>query len=70
MRTPTFVPKCPNHGEPLYDVPFPLPEKGTGICPVSNCPFDFTAEVEKDAVAVDKNGNLTKKVSWNVQGND
>lgn len=61
---------CPNHGCPLTDIPFPMPRKGVGICPVSGCPFDFEAEVDEDKITRDKFGNLTKSEKWSVTGND
>lgn len=68
--SPSWVPKCPNHGCPLDGCGFPLPDKGTGICPVSSCPFDFEAEVEEEKVAKDKFGNVVKSVGWKLTGND
>lgn len=61
---------CPNHGEPLEGIGFPIPNKGTGMCPVSGCSFDF--EIETDAVEqkVDKFGNVTKSKRWNVTGEE
>ena len=44
---PSNGPRCPNHDEPLEGCGFPLPRKGTGICPVSKYPFAF--EVESDS---------------------
>lgn len=48
MNNPTFGPRCPNHGEFLEGIGFPIPKKGTGICPVSGCPFDFVIEVDEN----------------------
>lgn len=70
MKTPSFTPKCPNHGEPLEGCGFPLPTKGTGICPVSKVPFDFEVEIDEDTVVKDKFGNATKVVSWKIDGSD
>ena len=55
------VPCCPNHGEPLYGVPTPIPAKGTGFCPVSNCGFDYEISLDAETVEYEKdvNGNLT-----------
>lgn len=67
MRCPTFKPKCPTCGATL-EVPFPLPEKGVGRCPVGYIDFTFYAEVDKTKVVKDKNGKLEKEVRWNVKG--
>ena len=49
-----------------------MPRKGTGMCPVSGCSFDYEVEVDekKSATAVDKFGNKTKVAEWKVEGND
>lgn len=70
MSKPSFTPKCPNHGEPLEGCGFPLPSKGTGICPVSNCPFDFEVELDEEKMVLDKFGKLTPTVGWKISGND
>lgn len=70
MNNPTFVPKCPNHGEPLNGCGFPLPSHGVGICPVSNAPFEFQVEVDEETTVVDKAGRISKKVGWKVSGNE
>ena len=70
MNTPSFRPCCPNHNEPLEDIPFPMPSKGVGICPVSGCPFDFEVELDETKVVQDKNGNLEKATSWKVSGDE
>lgn len=68
---PSTGPKCPNHGELLMDVPFPIPERGTGICPVSGCPFDYEwGPSNTEEVVQDKFGNLTKKHSWTISGEE
>lgn len=41
------MPCCPNHGEPLEGLPVPMTNKGTGVCPISKCHFDY--EVDLDA---------------------
>lgn len=70
--TPSTKPKCPNHGCPLDGIPFPMPRKGEGICPVSGAHFAF--EVEGDEMklmdGVDKFGNKTKVAGWKITGND
>ncbi len=63
-------PSCPNHGEALEGLPFPLPRKGSGICPVSGVPFDFIAETDEESVKVDKNGHMTKQTNYRVEGDD
>lgn len=67
---PTFLPKCPNHGCPLEGCGFPLPSKGTGICPVSGCPFDFEVETDEEKIKMDKFGNPVKQVDWKVTGDE
>lgn len=61
---------CPNHGEELEGLPFPLTEKGTGICPVSRCSFDYEVELDDTATVVDKFGKATKKKNWKVSGDE
>lgn len=70
MNNPTFGPRCPNHGEFLEGIGFPIPKKGTGICPVSGCPFDFVIEVDENVMVQDKFGNVTKQTKWQVDGED
>lgn len=70
MSISSYAPKCPNHGCPLDGIGFPMPSKGTGICPVSGCPFDFEAEVDQETVSKDKNGNIIKTLGWKVEGNE
>lgn len=70
MQIPSHQPKCPNHGCPLDGCGFPLPRKGTGICPVSGCPFEFEAEVDEEVEVKDKDGKITKAVGWKVSGHD
>lgn len=61
---------CPNHNEELEGLPFPIPSKGTGVCPVSKCEFDYEAELDQTEVKKDKNGNLIKSLHWNVSGDE
>lgn len=72
VPTPSFLPKCPNHGCALEGCGFPLPKKGVGICPVSKCPFDFEVEVDEspDKMVKNKDGTLSKAVGWKVHGTD
>ena len=70
MSTPSFKPRCPNHGEPLEGCGFPLPKKGTGICPVSDCPFDFEVETDEETTVKDKFGNPRKSIDWKVSGDE
>jgi hypothetical protein len=70
MNKPTRGPKCPNHGEYLEGVPFPLPEKGTGMCPVSGAEFEFELHLDDEKIVKDKFGNLSKSVDWKVDGEE
>lgn len=70
MTKPSYKPACPNHDETLTDTGFPLPAKGTGICPVSGATFEFEADVDSTQMVLDKAGNLTKKPVWNLTGNE
>ncbi len=70
MSVPSFAPKCPNHGAPLEGLPFPLPEKGTGKCPVSGVDFEFNVSIDESRTIQDKNGNITKALAWETRGNE
>lgn len=72
VKVPGFKPKCPNHGCPLDGIPWPLPKKGEGMCPVSGAHFAFEAQVDEASTEMekDKNGNMIKKVGWKLSGND
>lgn len=70
IKVPSFGPKCPNHGCPLVDLPFPLPAKGSAPCEVSGAMFDFEVEVDQTKVVKDKDGNITKAVGWRLSGSD
>lgn len=74
VKTPTFVPKCPNHGCALEGCGFPLPKKGEGRCPQSGVRFSFEVEVDDDKMVggmqKDKNGNIIKGSSWKVLGEE
>lgn len=70
MSTPSFSPKCPNHGVALEGCGFPLPAKGTGKCPVSGVDFDFEAEIDESKITLDKDGKATKSHGWVIDGND
>ncbi len=63
---------CPNHGCPLDGIGWPMPKKGTGICPVSGSPFDYVIEVDEseDKMVIDKFGNKVKGDKVTVTGND
>lgn len=69
-KTPTWLPRCPNHGEPLYGMPFPLPSQGVGKCPVSHCDFEFTAETDEGKVVKNADGSMSKAVGWKLSGHD
>lgn len=68
--TPSGAVKCPNHFCDLEGVPFPLPEKGTGRCPVSGAIFEFEAKLDPLVKIVLKDGTITKKPYWDVRGED
>lgn len=76
MNKPRGKPSCPNHGEPLEGIGFPMPSKGTGICPVSGCPFDYEIEVDNaeasQVMEKDSTGNLKKVpgTMWKVSGDE
>lgn len=72
MKTPSYLPRCPNHDEPLEGCGFPLPKKGVGTCPVSGVPFEFEVDVDEASTEMtkDKFGNLEKKVGWKLNGSD
>ena len=70
MNTPTYRPLCPNHGCPLEDIPFPMPAKGEGVCPISGAHFDFVAEVDEEKISKDKFGNTQKSLGWKVTGEE
>ncbi len=61
---------CPNHGEVLEGLPFPMPKKGVGICPVSKVPFAYEVEVDENVMTQDKFGNITKGTKFNVTGEE
>ncbi len=65
-------PKCPNHGSFLEGMGFPMPKKGTGICPVSGAPFAYEIDLDDDETKMvkDKDGNLVKGTKIKVTGND
>lgn len=70
MNPPSFKPTCPNHGEPLEGLPFPLPMKGTGICPISGVPFSYCVKLDEDQIQNDKDGTPQLTRSWKVEGNE
>lgn len=67
---PSYTPRCPNHGAPLEGLEFPIPAKGTGICPISKCEFDYEAEVDEQKMVKDKDGNLVPSLDWKVSGEE
>lgn len=69
-NTPSYRPICPNHNCPLGFVPFPLPKKGEGRCPISGVIFTFEAEVNEQGMKLDKFGVPMKDIKWKVEGND
>jgi len=70
MNTPTTGPKCPNHGATLEGIPFPMPSKGKGICPISGVPFDYEVDSTELSEAVDKDGNKTTSKQWKLTGEE
>jgi hypothetical protein len=70
MNKPSFKPCCPNHGEPLEGLPFPIPEKGTGICPISGCRFAYEVEIDEEEKVVDKFGKESKRMKWKLDGKE
>jgi hypothetical protein len=68
--TPSYSPKCPNHGVALEGMGFPMKSKGVGKCPISGADFEFEATLDEDKVVMDKDGNTTKAAGWRVDGND
>ena len=70
LATPTFGPRCPNHNELLEGIGFPIPQKGTGRCPVSKCMFAFEISVDEMKMIKDKEGKMVKAVGWKTEGNE
>lgn len=66
------VPCCPNHGEPLDGVGYPIPRKGEGICPVSGAHFDFEISLDQESVEYEKDhaGNLKPVPQYRVNGDE
>ena len=67
---PSGIVSCPNHGCALEDIPFPLPEKGTGVCPVSKALFEFEAKQDATETVVMKDGTVEKLPYWEVHSDD
>jgi hypothetical protein len=65
---PSGIVRCPNHGCALEDIPFPMPEKGTGVCPVSKALFEFEAKQDPMETVVMKDGTTEKMPYWEVHG--
>jgi len=70
MKVPSFKPKCPNHGVDLVDLPFPLPSKGVGVCPISHCQFEFEIAIDEEEVVMNKDGTTDKKMKWKTEGEE
>lgn len=71
--TPSHRPTCPNHKCPLDGIPFPMPRKGEGICPVSGARFAFevNAQEASEEMVKDRDGRLVPRpADWKVIGND
>lgn len=67
MNTPSWRPKCPVCGSVLEGIPFPMPSKGVGRCPAAGN-YEYEADTNNERVGKDKNGNVTKKLDWKVDG--
>lgn len=65
----TFKPSCPYCHAELEDLPFPLTEKGTGVCTAGGGAMDYEIELDDTAIVVDKFGKVSKKKGWKVSGN-
>lgn len=65
-----WKPRCPNHGEPLEGLPFPLDSKGIGKCPVSGVDFEYEARTDDSQIKKDKEGNIIKNVGYQVTGDE
>lgn len=63
----TKGPQCPNHGVKLVDC-----NKGSGICPVSGCRFEYDEEhAEKTKkLRINALGQYEEVSDWNVKGDD
>lgn len=62
-----YVPCCPECGEPLQNIPKPIPKKGRGRCPNAGN-YDFEIDVNHDEIIKDKDGNVKKATKWNISG--
>lgn len=65
---PSYSPKCPNHNETLDGVPFPMPQKGEGRCPVSGAHFSFEATIDQQKMVKGKDGQMQPEVGWKIEG--
>lgn len=65
-----MVPCCPNHGEPLEGIGSPPPSEGTGICPVSGCPFDYKADWDEHEIVRHIDGSTHKIPKWKLTGEE
>ncbi len=61
---------CPNHGCALEGVPFPMPEKGIAMCPISGAMFEFESKIDPNLTVVLKDGSVVKKPYWEIKGDD
>jgi len=61
-------PRCPNHQVPLIRTNDP----GVGICPISNCRFEYDADAESKAKKLKINafGKVEEVTDWKVTGSE
>ena len=66
-----FVPRCPNHGEPLELDNIQMTQtKGSSPCPVSKVLFEWEQVPEQTGYIKDKDGNLIQTKTFVVDGDD
>lgn len=61
---------CPNHGCELEGIPFPVPEKGHGRCPVSMAMFEYESKIDPEMKIQLKDGTVIKGSRWDVSGDE
>ena len=72
MTRPSGKPHCPDsHPDvELIDLPFPLPSRGIGTCPVSGVKFAFEIDLTDVEVVYDKFGQPLKRPTWKLTGSE